>query len=436
VPCGPFAQVGIARTTAIKIRDSAFDKTLYADRQEDRFQMSKVRDQYEAYPYPARDPADESKRLIIGSPSHPLELDHFLYGGQRDWSVPLRALVAGGGTGDGLVQLAQLLSDAGRPYEITYLDLSTASRRIAEARAEARGLAGITFVTGSLLEAADLGRFDYIDCCGVLHHLPDPAEGFRALRAALAEGGGMGMMVYAPYGRSGVYPLQEAFGALLGDQPPETRLKAAREIMARLPEGHPFRRNPNVGDHRDSDAGFYDLLLHSRDRAYRVDELASVLEATDWELSGFVMEAQYDLGRFVDTMPDALTAIERMALAEKLSGIIKTHTAYVVAKSSGTRPARGRNRALIPHLKGAEPAALGRAIGSGQVPKLTLNGLGAELRLPREAERLIAAIDGRRSLSDIAQATGADPIGFGALWTRIERALEPWGLLLYSRLLV
>ena len=26
--------------------------------------------QYEAYPYPARDPRDEAKRLIIGSPSH------------------------------------------------------------------------------------------------------------------------------------------------------------------------------------------------------------------------------------------------------------------------------------------------------------------------------------------------------------------------------
>ena len=36
----------------------------------------RVREQYEAYPYPPRDPRDETKRLIEGSPSHRLEIDH------------------------------------------------------------------------------------------------------------------------------------------------------------------------------------------------------------------------------------------------------------------------------------------------------------------------------------------------------------------------
>ena len=71
--------------------------------------MVDVREQYEAYPYPERNPKDEKSRLITGSPSHPLEMDHYLWGGARDWSKPLRALVAGGGTGDGLVQLAATL---------------------------------------------------------------------------------------------------------------------------------------------------------------------------------------------------------------------------------------------------------------------------------------------------------------------------------------
>ena len=69
--------------------------------------MNDVRDQYEAFPYPERDSKDEAKRLITGSPSLPVEMDHWLWGGQRDWSQTLRVLVAGGGTGDGLVQLAQ-----------------------------------------------------------------------------------------------------------------------------------------------------------------------------------------------------------------------------------------------------------------------------------------------------------------------------------------
>ncbi len=86
--------------------------------------MDPVRRQYETYPYPERDPADEAKRLIEGSPSHPVEIDHFLYRGRRDWSQPFRALVAGGGTGDGLIMLAVKLADIGCPAEITYLDLA------------------------------------------------------------------------------------------------------------------------------------------------------------------------------------------------------------------------------------------------------------------------------------------------------------------------
>jgi len=396
--------------------------------------VSEVRAQYEAYPYPARDPAGERTRLITGSPSHVLEVDHFVFGGARDWSQPLRVLVAGGGTGDALIQLAQQMQDAGRVAEITYLDLSTASRAIAEERARVRGLSGIRFVTGSLLEAAEHSQFDYIDCCGVLHHLPDPAEGFRALLAALAPGGGMGFMVYAPYGRSGVYPLQEAFGALFEGMAPEARLKAARELVAGLPEGHPFRANINLGDHKDSDAGFYDLLLHAQDRAFDVTALCDMLEATGWHLSGFTMPVLYDLGRITE-VPGHLTMVERMALAEKLNGTIKTHVGYAVRATEARGPASGRNRALIPHLKGARAADLARAVAQGQRPKLSFGGLQARLSLPKDAARLIAAVDGRRSLQEIAQAAKIDPIGMGALWSRIERELGDHGLLLYSSIL-
>ncbi len=42
-----------------------------------------IRRQYEAYPYPARDPADERLRLITGSPSHIDEVNHYVFGGRR-----------------------------------------------------------------------------------------------------------------------------------------------------------------------------------------------------------------------------------------------------------------------------------------------------------------------------------------------------------------
>jgi SAM-dependent methyltransferase len=192
-----------------------------------------IRRQYDAYPYPPRDPADEAKRLITGSPSHLLEINHFLFAGRRDFAWPFRALVAGGGTGDATVMLAQQLADAHAAAEVVYLDIAKSSLAIAEARVRARGLANVRFVQGSLLDlpALGLGRFDYIDCCGVLHHLEDPKAGLVALAAALADDGGMGLMLYAPFGRTGVYPAQGT--------PPDRRATADQ-----LAQAQPIRRRP------------------------------------------------------------------------------------------------------------------------------------------------------------------------------------------------
>ena len=145
--------------------------------------LDDVRAQYEALPYPPRDPRDEAIRLITGTPSHILEINHYLFAGRLSFNRPFRALVAGGGTGDACIMLAQQLADRRCPGEVVYLDLSTASRAICEARAKARGLRNIQFLTGSLLDLPNMniGLFDYIDCTGVLHHLPDPAAGMKAL---------------------------------------------------------------------------------------------------------------------------------------------------------------------------------------------------------------------------------------------------------------
>src|SRR3954471_17682214 len=198
-----------------------------------------VRTQYEALPYPPRDPRDEAKRLVTGSPSRLPEVNHYVFGGRRDFAKPFRALVAGGGTGDAAIMLAQQLADIGAAQsEVVYLDWSTASRGVAEARAKVRKLANLKFVSGSLLEyeSLALGTFDYIDCCGVLHHLPDPPATLAALVASLAPDGGMGMMLYGRLGRTGVYPAQTMLRELLAeaDDVP-ARLLMAKKLIAQLP---------------------------------------------------------------------------------------------------------------------------------------------------------------------------------------------------------
>ncbi|WP_281857583.1 class I SAM-dependent methyltransferase [Litoreibacter halocynthiae] len=395
--------------------------------------MSDVKAQYEAYPYPERNPEDEKKRLITGSPSHPLELDHHLYGGQRDWTGKTRILVAGGGTGDALIQLAQILTSAGKKHEIIYIDLSEASRKIAEARVRVRGLRNITFVTGSLLDAPDYGPFDYIDCCGVLHHLPDPQEGFNALAAALAPEGGIGLMVYAPYGRSGVYPLQEAFGTLTKELPPKEQLVRAKAMFEALPDSHPFKLNPNLVDHKQSDAGFYDLLLHSQDRPFKFDQLVAALNSAGLALAGVPQPYLYDLSRFAPR-PDSMDDVEAMALAEKLDGTMKSHVVYARPSGAVQRQA-GQDDRSIPHLKGVSGAAVAKAVAAkGQIP-VTLNGVKHVVKIPKQAAAVLAGVDGRRDLATLKAGSGLDGLAWASAWPEASRKLEQFGLLLYSRLL-
>jgi 2-polyprenyl-3-methyl-5-hydroxy-6-metoxy-1,4-benzoquinol methylase len=209
---------------------------------------AQVQAQYEQFPYPHRDPADEAKRLIVGSPSHLDEIRHYLHGGRLDLERPFRALVAGGGTGDATIMLAQQLVDAGAAdAQVTYLDLSTASRAVAEARAEARGLSNIRFVTGTIEQIGAIapGPYDHIDCCGVLHHLASPEGGLQALKTQLSEDGGMGLMVYGTLGRTGVYAIQEAL-AQLARQPTGPRpLGCSPQAFGRSP-GEPLAQTQSV----------------------------------------------------------------------------------------------------------------------------------------------------------------------------------------------
>lgn len=397
---------------------------------------SNIEEHYNAYPYPARDPMDEHKRMITGSPSNPLEIDHHVFGGQRDWTKPIRILVAGGGSGDGLIQIAQILTDAKRPYNITYIDLSRATREIAEERAKIRGLQNITFITGSLLDAADYGAFDYIDCCGVLHHLPEPQAGFDALAKSLAPKGGLGFMVYAPYGRTGVYPLQEAFGVLSQGMTPQERLTFGQSVFQRIPQNHPFKRNEQVGDHKVSEAGFYDLLLHSQDISCTVEDVVGYLDAAGLELADFTQPALYSLDMLLPPdfkRPEGLSKVAEMHLAEKLRGNFKTHIGYAHKAGSNVK-VDPTNPAVTPHFIGEDAKKAAAFITERGGLPVAINGQKIGLGIPPEAAKLLAMTDGVKTVADIQKQSGLALEEFNASWSQLSDLLCGYGLMLYSGL--
>jgi SAM-dependent methyltransferase len=375
-----------------------------------------VRAQYEAHPYPARDPKDEAKRLVEGSPSHLAELKHYLFAGGATMPKKLRVLVAGGGTGDATIMLAQHLRDANWPAEIVYLDLSEASRAIAAARAEARGLASIRFVGGAIEDLATLapGPYDYIDCCGVLHHLADPAGALAILTAQLAPGGGMGIMVYGELGRSGVYETQAMLRAIGGELPVAQRLDLARRLLKQLPATNRFRRNPAVADHlAGGDAGLQDLLLHARDRAFLLPELIELTNGAGLEIAALIEPWRYQPERFLNDPQllkqlGALDWIDRAVFAEALTGNIKTHIAYLVrAGESAGRIAAPEDTSLVPVLKGFDGPALARGLNPGAGITVQADGLTLKLPLPARAGPILALVDGQRSIGDIVAAVAA-----------------------------
>ncbi len=384
--------------------------------------LDDVRAQYEALPYPPRDPRDEAVRLITGTPSHILEVNHYLFAGRLNFNRPFRALVAGGGTGDACIMLAQQLVDRRCPAEVVYLDLSSASRQVCEARAKARGLRTVRFLTGSLLDLPNMGigSFDYIDCTGVLHHLPDPSAGMKALASVLEPEGGIGVMLYGRYGRAGVYPLQEMLRTLA---PPsmaiEDRIAMAKRLIRFLPTTNQFRRNPYVNDHVTAgDAGLYDLLLHSIDRAFTVPEIGTLAGDAGLRVVSFRGPVRYEPATYMSypviaRQTSSLPLLERAAFAECLAGNLRTHVFYATRADFDT-VARPEDSQAIPVLREVDAQKLAVGLQPGTPLVANLDGFPWRSQLPPLAARIISQIDGRRSVAEI----------YTSLST--QGALPPW----------
>lgn len=303
--------------------------------------LEAVKEQYEDFPYPPRNPADEAHRLIHAISGNLLVINHHCFRGKRDFRSGFRALVAGGGTGDTAIYLAEQLRhfDA----EVVYLDMSTASRGIAEARARVRNLTNIRWVTASIMElpGLGLGEFDYVECCGVLHHLESTEAGLKALSAVLKDDGAIFLMLYGKYGRRVVYDMQSLLRACL---PPglgmQAKVDMTRQLLELLPKSNSFVRDRSGWQSEISlsglgDAGLYDLLLHSQDRCFDVPELYALAQSASLHLLSFSHRADaYDPRNHVSdpAILDYLKTLarpRRQALAELFVGNIRKHEFFL-----------------------------------------------------------------------------------------------------------
>ena len=370
-----------------------------------------VRAQYEQFPYPLRRPdAPAHAADRFGLLDNLRVANHFGFGGRRDFSKPLRILVAGGGTGDASTHLAQQLRNEGLDGEVVYIDISRASREVAMQRATHAGLDNVTFVQGSLLDLPTMGvgPFDYINCAGVLHHLVDPAAGVAALAQVLADDGCMGIMLYGELGRVGVYHAQEMLRIIGKGRSDGDKLALAKQLLPRLPESCWLNKNVEMRfvDTLD-DPEIVDRFLHPCDQAFRVPSVVALMAQAGLRVTEFVPTRLFEPATWFDDpqILEQLAALprwERHAFTELACGVISRLSFFAVPEASEHACARIAPDA-VPILLSTSGEALAAAIRRDGMLKLSLGSIVFRMRigLVPPIDGILAAIDGRRSLGDI-----------------------------------
>jgi len=264
-----------------------------------------------------------------------------------------------------------------------------------------------------LERAAELGKtFDQVICTGVLHHLPDPALGLRALRSVLEPQGAMHLMVYAPYGRNGIYMLQE-FCRRIGFRAPEGDIGELLVALEALPATHPMTRLLREAPDFRSEAGLADALLHPQDRAYSVPQLFEFLEASGLTFGRWLRQAPYSLeAGLMARIPDALRAAtlplpDRYAAAELFRGNMMRHSAIAYRDDNARVPRisfdDGGWLAYIP-IRGPDTVTVRERLPPG-VAAVLINRAHSHTDIflpvyPRET-RLLEAIDGKRTIGEM-----------------------------------
>lgn len=155
---------------------------------------------------------------------------------------------------------------------VTGIDLSSSSLAHEQYLKDKHDLKNLTLHQMRIEDVAKLKKdFDFIDTSGVLHHLPDPVKGLKALGGVLRPMGTIAVMVYGRYGRAGVYMMQELFRLLeLGQS--ESDVALVKQTIQALAKKHVIHEYIGRTHDLKYDAGLVDTFLHQQDRSYTVQE--------------------------------------------------------------------------------------------------------------------------------------------------------------------
>jgi SAM-dependent methyltransferase len=248
---------------------------------------AEVQDFYERYPYPR--PIDNlEKYRRLGQDRQGRRADYHLFWPARPYREDQSILIAGCGT-------SQAAKHALRwpAAQVVGIDFSATSVRCTEELKRKYDLNNLLVRQLPIDRVNDLEMsFDQIICTGVLHHLADPDAGLRALRDVLKPDGAMNLMVYAPYGRAGVYMLQE-FCRRIGIHANDEAIRDLIAALPAIPPGHPLENLLRESPDFRQEAALADALLNPQDRSYSVPQLFDFIKGAGLTFGRWLKQAPY-----------------------------------------------------------------------------------------------------------------------------------------------
>jgi SAM-dependent methyltransferase len=369
---------------------------------------AQVRDFYERMPYPPPLTSLDEHRDLCRNPQRRRALFHRMWPTRKPLDDQ-EILIAGCGTSQ-----AARYALAEPTARITAIDISETSLRHTRRLQRKYQLTNLTLHQLPIERVPELGRdFDLIVCTGVLHHLPDPDLGLRVLRDVLRANGAMQLMVYATYGRLGIYMIQE-YCRLLGIGTSERDLRELGAALGSLPGDHPIADVVRRAKDFLRPASMADALLHPQDRSYTVPELYAWLERCGLCFGRWIEQAPYlpQCGS-VARSPHAarLSALPEPAqhgATELFRGTMTRHRFIAYASDGVARDQRIRFSGeqwldYVP-LRLPWTRCVRDQVPAGSVAVLWNPASGyPDLILPINSaeDRLLAQIDGQRSLGEI-----------------------------------
>jgi SAM-dependent methyltransferase len=288
-----------------------------------------VQDFYDRYPYPPPVESLEQYRRSWQDQQKRRADYHLLWPG-RSYKEDFSVLIAGCGT-------SQAAKHALRwpAAQVTGIDISTTSVQWTKTLKRKHNLANLQIHQLPIDRVNELEKtFDQVVCTGVLHHLADPDAGLAALRGVLKPDGAMHLMVYAPYGRAGIYMLQE-FCRRAGICATDEGIGDLISVLRALPPGHPLEALLRQAPDFQQESALADALLHPQDRAYSVPQLLDFIQRAGLTFGRWVKQAPYSarcgvMARLPQSVRIAeLSPAEQFAAVELFRGTMVRHSVIV-----------------------------------------------------------------------------------------------------------